>query len=80
MSAAAAAASLSLQPSVSRWRVLLRLFRLFWTVSPRLATSLCLIYAGSGLFQVAEVTLLRGLIDAAQRALQGTASLSPAIG
>ena len=52
-----------------------RLLRLFWAVNPVLATVVAVLEIGSGLFAVAEVHVLRQLIDTAQGVVTGTASL-----
>ncbi len=52
-----------------------RLLHLFWAVNPVLATVVAVLEIGSGLFAVAEVHVLRQLIDTAQGVVAGTASL-----
>jgi ATP-binding cassette subfamily B protein len=68
------------KPPASRPRTLVRLARLLWTVDPRTATFLAVLYAAGGLHAVASVAVLRRLIDTAQQALQGRAPLLAAIG
>ena len=59
----------------SQVRYFPRLLRLFWAVNPVLATVVAVLEIGSGLFAVAEVHVLRQLIDTAQGVVTGTASL-----
>ena len=73
------------QPSVAgrprsalgrRLRVLPRLVRLWWTVAPRTATLVTVLGVGVGLFPVAEVHVLRQLVEAAQQVVQGSMPLA----
>ena len=57
-------------------RYLPRVLRLLWEVSPTATILIGLLQIGTGLFPVAEVHLLRLLVETAQQVVQGTAPLA----
>ncbi len=64
---------------VARWgrrlRYLPRVVRLLWTADAGGATTIFLLSAGAGLFVVAEVHVLRRMIETAQRVVEGDGQL-----
>ena len=59
-----------------RWRYLPRLVGLVWQVDARLATLVLLLQATWGLYYVAQVHLVRRLVETAQQVVAGSAPLA----
>ena len=67
--------ALRMSESWQRLRYLPRLLRLLWTVSPTSTLALGLFSASAGLLAVAEVHVLRRLVETAQQVVAGNAPL-----
>src|SRR5919204_3030278 len=67
---------LRLRDPQQRLRYLPRLVRLVWAVDPAATLLVALLSAGSGLIPVAEVHVLRRVVETAQQVVAGSAPLA----